>query len=130
MDQIATFRIYPAFIVSHINAKRILCVVTNIVASWLFARLIKTLRTLHSHKTYLGKPYRNHQDWFDTQNQELQTLMSKGDQAHHRVLQTGSIRSTTAAYKDACRLLQKTHPYIEVGLVGNEGSGAAESCCQ
>ena len=27
--------------------------------------------------------------------------------AHQRVLQTRSTRSTTAAYKDACRLLQK-----------------------
>ena len=33
--------------------------------------------------------------------------MSRRDQAHQRVLQTRSTRSTTAAYKDACRLLQK-----------------------
>ena len=33
--------------------------------------------------------------------------MSRRDQAHQRVLQTRSSRSTTAAYKDACRLLQK-----------------------
>ena len=33
--------------------------------------------------------------------------MSIRDQAHQRVLQTRSTRSTTAAYKDACRLLQK-----------------------
>ena len=58
-------------------------------------------------KTYLGKPDRKHQDWFDHNNQELQTLMSRRDQAHQRVLQTRSLRSTTAAYKDACRLLQK-----------------------
>ena len=57
-------------------------------------------------KTYLGK----HQDWFEPNDQELQTLMSKRDQAHQRGLQTRSTRSTTAAYKDACRLLQKrTH---------------------
>ena len=32
------------------------------------------------------------------------------DQAHQRVLQTRNTRSTTAAYKDPCRLLQKgTH---------------------
>ena len=48
--------------------------------------------------------YRKHQDWFD---QELQTLMGRRDQVHERVLQTRSTRSTTAAYKDACRLLQK-----------------------
>ena len=58
-------------------------------------------------KTYLGKPDRKHQDWFDPNDQELQTLMSRSDQAHHRVLQSRSTRSTTAAYKDACRLLQK-----------------------
>ena len=52
-------------------------------------------------KTYLSKPDRKHQDWFDPNDQELQT---------QRVLQTRSTRSTTAAYKDACRLLQKhTH---------------------
>ena len=33
--------------------------------------------------------------------------MSIRDQAHQKVLQTKSTRSTTAAYKDACRLLQK-----------------------
>ena len=58
-------------------------------------------------KTYLGKPDRKHQDWFDPNDQELQTLVSRRDQAHQRVLQTRSTRSTTAAYKDTCRLLQK-----------------------
>ena len=58
-------------------------------------------------KTYIGKPDRKHQDWFDPNDQELQTLMSRRDQAHQRVLQTRSTRSTTAAYKDSCRLLQK-----------------------
>ncbi|KAK2183061.1 hypothetical protein NP493_325g02047 [Ridgeia piscesae] len=56
-------------------------------------------------KTYLGKPHRKHQDWFDPKDQELQTLMSRRDQANQRVLQTRSTRST-AAYQDACRLLQ------------------------
>ena len=51
-------------------------------------------------KTYLGKPDRKHQDWFDPNDHELQTLMCRRDQ-------TRSTRSTTAAYKDACRLLQK-----------------------
>ena len=61
-------------------------------------------------KTYLGKPDRKKQDWFDPNDQELHILTSRRDQAHKRVLQTRSTRSTTAAYKDACRLLQKhTH---------------------
>ncbi|KAK2177278.1 hypothetical protein NP493_608g00006 [Ridgeia piscesae] len=76
-------------------------------------------------KTYLGKPDRKHHDWFDPNNQELQTIMSRRDQTHQSVLQTRSIRSTTAAYKNACRLL---HPCIEVRLMGKEDSGAAESC--
>ena len=42
-------------------------------------------------KTYLGKPDRKHQDWFDPNDQELQTLMSRRDQAHQRVLQTKNI---------------------------------------
>ena len=58
-------------------------------------------------KTYIGKPNRTYQDWFDPSNQELQTLMSRRDQAHQRVLQNRSTRSTTATYKDACRLLHK-----------------------
>ena len=57
--------------------------------------------------TYVGKPDRKHQDWFDPNDQELQTLMSRRDQAHQRVLQTRNTRSTTTAYKGACRLLQK-----------------------
>ena len=57
-------------------------------------------------KTYLGKPDRKHQDWFDPNGQQLQTHISRRDQAHQRVLQTRSTRSTTEAYKDACRLLQ------------------------
>ena len=58
-------------------------------------------------KTYLVKPDRKHQDRFDRNNQELHNLMSRTDQAHQRVLQTRSTRSTTAAYTDACRLLLK-----------------------
>ena len=68
----------------------------------------RTIRTVYNTaKTYLGKPDRKHQDWFDPNDQELQTLMSRRDQAHQRVLQTRSTRSTTAAYRDTCRLLQK-----------------------
>ncbi|KAK2163536.1 hypothetical protein NP493_1457g00020 [Ridgeia piscesae] len=59
-------------------------------------------------KTYLGNPDRKHQDCFDPNDQALQTLMGRRDQAHQRVLQTRSTRSTTAAYKDACRLLRST----------------------
>ena len=58
-------------------------------------------------KTYLGKPDRKHQDWFDPNDQKVQNLMSRKDHAHQSVLQTRSTRSTTAAYKDACRLVQK-----------------------
>ena len=48
-------------------------------------------------KIYLGKPDRKHQDWFNPNDQDLQTLMSRRDQAHQRVLQTRITRSTTAA---------------------------------
>ena len=58
-------------------------------------------------KRYLGKPDKKHQDWLDPNVQEIQTLMSRRDQAHQRVLQTRSTRSTTAAYENICRLLQK-----------------------
>lgn len=58
-------------------------------------------------KSSLGKPDRKHQDWFDPNDQELLNLMCRRDQAHQRVLQTRSTRSTVAAYKEACRLLQK-----------------------
>ena len=36
-------------------------------------------------KTYLGRPDKKHQDWFDPNDQELQTLMSRRDQAHQSV---------------------------------------------
>ena len=60
-------------------------------------------------KIYIGKPDRKHQVWIDPNDQELQILKSRRDQAHQRVLHTRSTRSTTTAYKDACRLQQKTH---------------------
>ena len=66
-------------------------------------------------KTYLDKPDRKHQHWFDPNDQELQTLMSRRDQAHQRVLLTRSTRSTTAAYKDVCRLLQKRTRALKSG---------------
>ena len=53
------------------------------------------------------KPDRNHQDWCDPNDQESSTLVSRREQAHQRMLQTKSIRSTTAAYKDAYKLRQK-----------------------
>ena len=74
-------------------------------------------------KTYLGKPNRKHQDWFDPNDQELQILMSRRDQAHQRVLQTRSTISTNMPAD-----CSKTHPCTEVRLVGKEVSGAAESC--
>ena len=36
-------------------------------------------------KTYLGKPDKKHQDRFDPNDKELQTLTSRRDQAHHSV---------------------------------------------
>ena len=56
---------------------------------------------------YVHAYAKKNQDWFDPNDQELHILMSRRDQAHQRVLQTRSSRSTTAAYKDACRLLKK-----------------------
>ena len=79
-------------------------------------------------KTYLCNPERKRQYWFDPNDQKLHTLMSRRDQTHQSVLKTRSTRSTTTLYKDACRLLQKTHPCTEVRLVKKEGSGAAASC--
>ena len=64
-------------------------------------------RLHNTPKICLGKPDRKHQDWFDPNDQKLQTLMSRRDQAHQRVLQTRSTRSATASYKNASRLLQK-----------------------
>ena len=43
---------------------------------------------IQNSKTYLGKPDRKRQDWFDPNDQKLQTLTSIRDQAHQRVLQT------------------------------------------
>ena len=71
-------------------------------------------------KAYLGKPDRTHK--------ELQTLMSRRDQAHQIELQTRSTRSTTAAYKRCVQTATKTHPCSEVRLFGKESSGAAVSC--
>ena len=58
-------------------------------------------------KASLGKHEKNHQDWFDPNDQILRDLMAKRDQAHQRVLQIRSTRSSVQAYKDACRILQK-----------------------
>ena len=58
-------------------------------------------------KASLGKYDKNHQDWFDPNDQILRDLMAKRDQAHQRVLQIRSTSSAVEAYKDACRILQK-----------------------
>ncbi|KAK3514603.1 hypothetical protein QTP70_021515 [Hemibagrus guttatus] len=58
-------------------------------------------------KTSLGKPNRRHQDWFDPDDQKLLQLLNNRDQAHQKVLQSRSTRSTVAAYKVACRQLQQ-----------------------
>eukprot|EP00057_Strongylocentrotus_purpuratus_P023176 XP_011677650.1 PREDICTED: uncharacterized protein LOC105444720 [Strongylocentrotus purpuratus] len=55
----------------------------------------------------LGKPERKHQDWFDPEDSELLILMKKRNETHQHVLQTRSTRSTTTAYKEACRHLQR-----------------------
>ncbi|KAK2176955.1 hypothetical protein NP493_628g01025 [Ridgeia piscesae] len=78
-------------------------------------------------KTYLGKPDRKHQDWFDPQRpgstgsykqkrpSPPESVANQEHQIHHcsiqRCLQTAT----------------KTHPGPEVGLVGKEGSGTAKS---
>jgi hypothetical protein len=55
----------------------------------------------------LGKPERKHQDWFNTEDPKLQLLLQKRDETHQRVLQTRRTRTTVAAYKEACRCLQR-----------------------
>ena len=75
-------------------------------------QLIYRSYTTHS-RHILAKPDRKHQNWFDPNDQELQTLISGRDQAYQRVLQTNSSKSTTEPYKYACSLLQKrTRPLI------------------
>ncbi|KAK2148890.1 hypothetical protein NP493_3116g00002 [Ridgeia piscesae] len=71
--------------------------------------------------TYVGQTDITNQDWYDPNVEELKTLMNRRDQAHQKVLQTRSTRSTSTAYKDACRLPQK-----RTRLVRKEGSGAAD----
>ena len=53
-------------------------------------------------ETYIGKPDKNTRT-----GSTPKTNSYRRDQAHQRVLQTRSNRSTTAAYKDGCRLLHK-----------------------
>jgi len=64
---------------------------------------------------------RKHQDWFDPNDQELQTILNRRDKAHQRGLQTRSTRSTTTEY-------MQTATKTEVRLVGNEESAVGESC--
>ena len=70
--------------------------------NWQLCSRSYTTQPIH---TYLGKPDRKHQDWFDPNDQELQAFTRRRDQAHQRMLQTRSTRSSTAAYKDPYRLL-------------------------
>jgi len=42
-----------------------------------------------------------------TKDQELRKLLVKRDQAHQKVLQSRSTRSTASAYKDACRQIHQ-----------------------
>ena len=58
-------------------------------------------------KASLGKHEKKHKDWFDPNDQILQDLMAKIGQAHQRVLQIRSTRSTIEACKYACRILQR-----------------------
>ena len=58
-------------------------------------------------KASLGKHDKKHQDRFDPDDQKLLDVMTKGDQAHQRVLQIRSTRSAVEAYKNVCRILQK-----------------------
>ncbi|KAK2167973.1 hypothetical protein NP493_1248g02056 [Ridgeia piscesae] len=42
-------------------------------------------------KTYLGEPDRKHQDWFDPNDQERQTLMSRRDQPTRECCKPGAL---------------------------------------
>ena len=42
-------------------------------------------------KTYLGKPDRKHQDWFDPNDQELQTLMNRRYQPTRECCKPGAL---------------------------------------
>ena len=82
-----------------------LSIITTVVKTWILCSFsFIYLSTQPRH--ILGSQTEKYQDWFDPNDQELQSLLSRRDQAYQRVLQTRSTRSITAAYKDACRLLQ------------------------
>jgi len=57
-------------------------------------------------KTYIGKPDKNLHVWFDPNDQELQTVISRRDQAQKRALQTRSIRSTHLLLQKRTRALK------------------------
>lgn len=57
-------------------------------------------------KKVLGKPNRQHQDWFDDNNQEIHELITRRNIARTNMLGSRITRSTTSAYKTACQALQ------------------------
>ncbi|KAK2188889.1 hypothetical protein NP493_120g00037 [Ridgeia piscesae] len=78
-------------------------------------------------KTYLGKPDRKHQDWFDPKKQELQTLTSRRNHAYQSVANQEHYIHHCSIQR-CLQIATKTQSCTEVSLVGKEGSGAAESC--
>ena len=72
----------------------------------------------NTSNTYLGKPDIKHQDWFDSNDQELQTLMSRTVQAHQRVLPTRSSIQSHGSIQRCLQTATNTHPCTEVRLVG------------
>jgi endonuclease/exonuclease/phosphatase family metal-dependent hydrolase len=55
----------------------------------------------------LGKKKRQHQDWFDENDTELQKLLKSRNETHVNLLSSRATRSNTKAYKEACRHLQQ-----------------------
>ena len=79
-------------------------------------------------KTYLGNPDRTWSGLVRPKRPGATDSYEQKRPSPPESVTNQSTRYTNALYKDARRLLQKTHPCTEVRLVGKEGSGTAESC--